>query len=67
MSKSAEPRAEQQARLIAMPRRESFSASAKERRAESRATNLFDCYAEARKLFSVSKRAPFSPGCDAKL
>ena len=57
MSKSAEPRAEQQARLIAMPRRESFSASAKERRAESRATNLFDCYAEARKLFSVSKRA----------
>ena len=34
MSKSAEPRAEQQARLIAMPRRESFSASAKERRAE---------------------------------
>ena len=31
-SKSAEPRAEQQARLIAMPRRESFSASAKERR-----------------------------------
>ena len=32
MSKSAEPRAEQQARLIAMPRRESFSASAKERR-----------------------------------
>ena len=34
MSKNAEPRAEQQARLIAMPRRESFSASAKERRAE---------------------------------
>ena len=32
--KSAEPRAVQQARLIAMPRRESFSASAKERRAE---------------------------------
>ena len=32
MSKSAEPRAEQQARLIAMPRRESFSAIAKERR-----------------------------------
>ena len=30
----------------------------KERRAESRATNLFDCYAEARKLFCVSKRAP---------
>ena len=32
----------------------------KERRAESRATNLFDCYAEARKLFSESKRAPLS-------
>ena len=31
-SKSAEPRAEQQARLIAMPRREIFSAPAKERR-----------------------------------
>ena len=65
--KSAEPRAEQQARLIAMPRRESFTASAKERRAESRATSSLDCYAEARKLFSISKRAPFSPGCDAKL
>ena len=31
-SKSAEPRAEQQTCLIAMPRRESFSAIAKERR-----------------------------------
>ena len=31
-SKSAEPRAEQQARLIAMPRRESSSAQAKEHR-----------------------------------
>ena len=31
MSKNAEPRAEQQARLIAMPRRESSSAPAKER------------------------------------
>ena len=30
----------------------------KERRAESRATSSLDCYAEARKLFSVSKRAP---------
>ena len=30
-SKSAEPRAEHQARLIAMPRRESFSAQAKDR------------------------------------
>ena len=32
----------------------------KERRAESRATSSLDCYAEARKLFSESKRAPLS-------
>ena len=45
MSKNAEPRAEQQACLIAMPRRESSSAPAKDRRAESRATSSLDCYA----------------------
>ena len=39
----------------------------KDRRAESRATSSLDCYAEARKLFSVSKRAPFSLNCDTKL
>ena len=32
----------------------------KERRAESRATSSLDCYAEARKLFNVSKRASLS-------
>ena len=32
----------------------------KERRDESRATSSLDCYAEARKLFNVSKRASLS-------
>ena len=36
------------------------SVLAKERRGESRATSSLDCYAEARKLFNVSKRASLS-------
>ena len=39
----------------------------KERRAESRATNSLDCYAEARKLFSASKRAPLPLDFDDKI
>ena len=47
-SKSAEPRAEQQARLIAMPRRESFSAPAKERR------EIFSAPAKERRFLSIA-------------
>ena len=45
-SKSAEPRAEQQACLIAMPRRESSSAQAKE---HCNMTVMYDCVAKLQK------------------